>query len=124
MAYIPRITGIAGLVERAAASPAQVSPEILQTVANTGVFRNASDLGFQEGYYPLPGEMARLLRRSGFEVKDEVSLKSIAHGLEKEVAQLDGSMKTEIDRLMAGMSRQPEIIATSGHVLVISCKKA
>ncbi len=122
IAFIPRITGITGLIKRAASTPEQVSPDVLRAVADTGVFQNASDSGFQEGYYPLPGEIAELFQSSGFEVMDEVSLKSIADGLEETVAQLDHPLRVEVDRLVAEMGRQPEVIATSGHVLLVARK--
>lgn len=122
VAYIPRISGITGLIERAALRPNQVPPDVLRETAETGVFRNASDSGFQEGYYPWPGEIATLLRKAGFEVKDEVSLKSVAYRLEKQMVLLDEHLKAEIVQMMADLSRHPEIIATSGHVLVVAGK--
>ena len=113
---------VLGLIERAALRPNQVPPDVLRETAETGVFRNASDSGFQEGYYPWPGEIATLLRKAGFEVKDEVSLKSVAYRLEKQIVLLDEHLKAEIVQMMADLSRHPEIIATSGHVLVVAGK--
>ncbi len=120
VAYIPRLSGILGLVERAAQRPEQVPPRALRTAAETGVFRNASDAGFQEGYYPPPGEIEALLEASGLRVLDCLSLKSVAHRLGAEVARLDAARRAEVDRLVEDLARRPEIVATGGHVLVLA----
>lgn len=52
VAFIPRLSGLIGLVERAAASPDQVPEGVLSMAARHGWFRNGAESGFQEGYYP------------------------------------------------------------------------
>ncbi|MBI5095634.1 MAG: methyltransferase domain-containing protein [Candidatus Hydrogenedentes bacterium] len=121
-AFIPRISGVAGLIERAANRPEQVPPEVLRSAAETGVFRNATNSGFQEGYYPLPGEFVSLFETSGFRIVDAMSLKSIACGLGEHVARLDAPLRFEVERLVTDMSRQSEVIATSGHALLVACR--
>ena len=122
VAFIPRQSGIAGLIQRAAANPAQVTPEVFRAAADTGVFRNATDTGFQEGYYAAPNESEGLLRDTGFEIADVVSLRSIAHGLGEELARLDGPLREVVERVAAGCCRQPEVIAAGGHALTVARK--
>jgi cyclopropane fatty-acyl-phospholipid synthase-like methyltransferase len=124
VAFVPRTSGIAGLIERAARRPEQVSAETLRVAAETGVFRNASNTGFQEGYYAMPGEIEALLADAGFDVVASVSLRSIAYGVEKDLDALDHVLRAEVDRLIVSMSRRPEVIATSGHAVVIARRRA
>jgi SAM-dependent methyltransferase/predicted nucleotidyltransferase len=123
-AFVPRISGVAGLIERAANRPGQVAPETLRIAAQTGVFRNQSSLGFQEGYYPLPGEIEALLGAAGLQVLQSVSLRSIAHRIEKQLGALEPAMRAAAEELIAALGRQPEVVATSGHVLVIARRPA
>ena len=120
VAFIPRVSGVAGLIERAARRKGQVSAETLRVAATSGVFRNDSDTGFQEGYYPRAGELEALLRAAGFEVLTTISLRSVAHRLEHELTMLDPAVRTEAEAVLAVMSTWPEVVASSGHALVIA----
>jgi SAM-dependent methyltransferase len=124
VAVVPRLAGIAGLIERAARSPEQVTPETIRCAAEIGVFRNASSVGFQEGYYPVPGEIEGLLVRAGLDVLATISLRSIAHRLEKELQSLAGTTRVEAERVLASMSTLPEVVATSGHALIIARRRS
>lgn len=124
VAFVPRITGIAGLIERAAQRPDQVSAETLREVATSGVFRNRSDSGFQEGYYPAPGELEALFRSVGLEVVTTVSLRSIAHRIERELGALDPVVRAAADAVLDAVSTWPEIVASSGHAVVIARRAA
>ena len=120
--YIPRVGGVIGLIERAARSPSQVPSNVLTEAAETGVFRNPTDSGFQEGYYAVPGEIERTLETAGAEIVDVLSLKSIQHRLADDIATLDSECRAEIGRVAEAWCRRPEIIATSGHALVVARK--
>ena len=124
VAFVPRITGIAGLIERAAQRPDQVSAETLREVATSGVFRNRSDSGFQEGYYPAPGELEALFRSVGLEVITTVSLRSVAHRIERELDVLDPLVRVAADDVLESASTWPEVVASSGHALVIARRSA
>jgi cyclopropane fatty-acyl-phospholipid synthase-like methyltransferase len=119
IAFIPRLSGVIALIDRAAARPAQVPAAVLQGAAETGAFLNPTTAGFQEGYYPLPSELQQLFVASGFRVEDLLSLKSIANGRAAQVARLEPSVGAEVERLARAMCRQPEIIATCGHALLV-----
>jgi ubiquinone/menaquinone biosynthesis C-methylase UbiE len=119
IAFIPRLSGLIGLIDRAANRPGQVPAAVLRTAADTGVFSNATTSGFQEGYYPLPSELEQLFVSSGFQVEDLLSLKSIANDRADHVARLEPTARVEVERLSRALCRQPEIIATCGHALLV-----
>jgi len=120
VAFVPRLAGLMGLIDRAATTPAQVSADAFRTAADVGVFSNAAESGFQEGYYPTPTEMRQLFVSSGFHIDDMLSLKSIAADRGAKVARLDPSLQSEVERIARELCRQPEVIATSGHALLIA----
>ena len=119
VAFIPRLSGIVGLLERAIMFPEQVSAATLTTAATTGVFRNASASGFQEGYYPTLGEMQTLFETAGFAIVDAVSLRSVASGLESKLSRLQPPVVAEVERLMEELGRDPAVIAHGGHAVVV-----
>jgi len=71
-------------------------------------------------YYPRPGELEALLLAAGLEPVDAVSLKSIAHRLEAELARVAAPIRDELDRLAQGLSREPEVLATCGHAVLVA----
>jgi ubiquinone/menaquinone biosynthesis C-methylase UbiE len=119
IAFIPRLSGVIALIDRAAARPAQVPDAVLQTAADTGAFSNPTASGFQEGYYPAPSELEQLFVTAGFRVDDLLSLKSIANDRAAQVARLAPTVAAEVERLARALCRQPEIIATCGHALLV-----
>jgi S-adenosylmethionine-dependent methyltransferase len=119
VAFIPRLSGIAGLLERAAMFPEQVPAGTLTTAATTGVFRNGSASGFQEGYYPTLAEVQSLFEAAGFGIVDAVSLRSIASRLEAKVARLPAPVVAEVERLMEDLARDPAVIANGGHAVLV-----
>jgi ubiquinone/menaquinone biosynthesis C-methylase UbiE len=122
IAFIPRLSGLIALIDRAATKPAQVPEAVLQTAADTGVFSNPATSGFQEGYYPLPSEIEQLFVTSGFRLEDMLSLKSIANDRAHHVARLEPTVSAEVERLARALCRRPEIIATCGHALLVARK--
>ncbi|MEO7731679.1 MAG: hypothetical protein ABIY55_11950, partial [Kofleriaceae bacterium] len=91
----------------------------LRAAADTGTFANPTTSGFQEGFYPLPEELAQLFVAAGFRVEDLLSLRSIAHDRAAQVARLEPAVAAEVERLARALCRQPEIIATCGHALLV-----
>jgi len=124
IAFIPRLSGLIALIDRAATNPAQVPDAVLRKAADTGTFSNPTASGFQEGYYPLPTEIERLFVASGFQVEDMLSLKSIASDRAEQVAQLEPAVRAEVERQARALCRRPEIIATCGHALLVVKKSA
>jgi SAM-dependent methyltransferase len=120
VAFIPRVSGLVGLLERAATRPEQVTAETLRTAATTGVFHNSSPRGFQEGYYAQPGEVDQLLVAVGYEVVDCVSLRGIADRLTEILQKMEDGVRREALTLVDEWSRQPAVIATGGHAVTIA----
>lgn len=123
VAFIPRATGVAGLIERAAQRPGQVSAETIRDVVTSGIFRNRSSSGFQEGYYPLSGEIESLLGSAGFEIVQTVSLRSVANRIESELGALDPVMRAAAEEALDAMSTWPEVVASGGHAVVIARRR-
>lgn len=122
IAFIPRLSGLIGLLDRAASKPAQVPDAVLRAAADTGVFSNPTSAGFQEGYYPEPSELEQLFAASGFRVEDMLSLRSIAHERAHQLARFEPTVRDEVERLARALCRRPEIIATCGHALLVARK--
>jgi SAM-dependent methyltransferase len=122
IAFVPRISGIAGLIERAARAPQQVSRAALHLAVETGVFHNTSEAGFQEGYYCTTAEIESLIAAAGLQTIDILSLRSVAYRLERALDALAPSMRAEVDAVIASMSRWPDVVASSGHALLIARK--
>jgi len=123
VAFVPRLAGLMGLIDRAATTPAQVSVDAFTTAARVGVFSNTAESGFQEGYYPAPAEMRDLFEASGFRADDMLSLKSIASERAAQVARLDPDLRSAVERVARELCRQPEVIATSGQALLIASRR-
>jgi ubiquinone/menaquinone biosynthesis C-methylase UbiE len=122
IAFIPRLSGVIALIDRAATRPGQVPDAVLRTAADTGVFSNPTASGFQEGHYPTPSEIEQLFTASGLRFEDMLSLKSIANDRAHHVARLAPTVRAEVERLARALCRRPEIIATCGHALLVARK--
>jgi len=72
IAFIPRLSGLIALIDRAATKPAQVPDTVLQAAADTGVFSNPATSGFQAGHYPLPSDIERLFVGLGLTLRRHV----------------------------------------------------
>lgn len=120
IAFIPRLSGLIALIDRAATKAAQVPDAVLRTAADMGAFSNPTTSGFQEGYYPLPDEIEQLFIVSGFSIEDMLSLKSIANDRAGQLARLEPPVRAEVERLARALCRRPEIIATCGHALLVA----
>jgi SAM-dependent methyltransferase len=120
VSFIPRLSGLAGLVERAANNPAQVPAGTLSAALATGVFRNPSDSGFQEGHYPTPFEMRGLFETAGFSVLELVSLRSVANLLEAALARIQEPVRSEAEDVLEQVSRDPAVVATGGHAVLVA----
>jgi ubiquinone/menaquinone biosynthesis C-methylase UbiE len=122
VAYVPRHSGLVGLIERAANRPDQVDAETFRVAVETGVFRNQSDAGFQEAYYPQPGELEALLSSSGLRVEASISLKSLLDRLGEAATRLPADILREVERAAVATSHEQEVVATCGHVMVVAAR--
>lgn len=121
-AFIPRIGGVAALIDRAARRPDQVSAAALRRAAETGVFENAGADGFPSGIYMTPEAARDLLAGAGFERVGTVSVRSVLYGREAawgEIAARDPAMGEMLERLADELAAVPEVVATGGPALAI-----
>ena len=122
VAFIPRASGIAGLILRAAADPAQVTPAALEKVVAEGVFLNATSRGFQDGYYPEVDEIETLFEDVGLTQVDLFSIRSLYLGAEKEAAEVrERAPDTAaiFEQALEKLSRDRSLIALGGHALLV-----
>jgi len=122
VAFVPRLAGLRGLLVRAGWDPDQVTPDVLARVRSDGVFENATDRGFQQGYYPDPDEFRAFFERSGFETLDLVSLRGLAadfHSAWKAVGQKAPETERAFREILEASARDPGVISLCGHALLI-----
>lgn len=123
--FMPRLSGLVRMLVRASRAPEQVSEETLSEVRRTGRFRNASDEGFQEGWYPQPAAVDTLLSKAGLEVQRMESLRGLAafheealDGLRDDEPALSEAFRQIIDET----ADHPAVIAT-GQIAVAIAKR-
>jgi hypothetical protein len=92
----------------------------LTRAATTGVFQNGSPTGFQEGFYPRPDDLRALFEATGFNVIELVSLRSAANLLEAGLARIKEPVRSEADRLLDEVARDPAVVATGGHAVLVA----
>ena len=122
--FIPYLSGSIAIMDRYLKHPEQVDINNLSEVFQSGKFHNASNIGFQEGYYPSINEVEELFSSNGF---DKVLIRSIrGFGYEKEDSLYNIENKEIFDKVMQLIDETSEnqsIIDTCGHAIYIGCKK-
>lgn len=126
-AFIPRLSGVGDLIDRAARSPEQVNVAAFTYAATNGIFENPSAEGFQSGCFLTPIEAADLFRNSKLQVGTTISVRSILYGKEKvylEIAQNEPDLAKVIQKQADKLSLDEAVVATCGHALVVARKPA
>ena len=122
--FIPHLSGSIALVQRFCWSPDQVDINTLEECFNSGKFKNLSDHGFQEGYYPASEEIENLFAANGF---DKLLVRSIrGFGYEKEDVIFKFKNKnvfSKILELIDSTAEDKSIIEMCGHAMYIGVKK-
>ena len=124
-AFMPRLTGLAGLIDRATADAAQVPPDALAAALETGVFQNPTARGFQEGFYAEPDEIGGLFAAQGFTRLDLQSLRGLAFGREDTLLALRDkapALYESVVSLVDATAQDPRVIALCGHALYVGKK--
>ena len=125
VAFIPRLSGLAGLIERAARDPAQVPTATLARARDSGAFINGTPRGFQDGYYPNTAELEALFSSVGFAKEDLLSIRSLWFGREIEALELRQEapdLAQAFDALCDDVARDRGVIAHCGHALLVLSK--
>ena len=73
-AFIPRISGAIGVVDRMFNNPVKANAETLKRVFEQGIYNNLVDWGWQEAYFPTSNELVTLFSNNGF---SKVLLRSV-----------------------------------------------
>jgi len=122
--FIPHLSGSIALVQRFCWSPDQVDITTLEECFNSGKFKNLSDNGFQEGYYPTSEEIEKLFSANGF---DKLLVRSIrGFGYEKEDVIYKFKNKNVFSKLLDLIDSTAEdksIIEMCGHAMYVGVKK-
>ena len=122
--FIPHLSGSIALVQRFCWSPDQVDINTLEECFESGKFKNLSDKGFQEGYYPTSEEIENLFSANGFE---KIMLRSIrGFGYEKEDVIFKFKNKNVFSKILDMIDSTAEdksIIEMCGHAMYVGIKK-
>ena len=122
--FIPHLSGSIALVQRFCWSPDQVDINTLEECFESGKFKNLSDKGFQEGYYPASEEIENLFSANGFE---KILLRSIrGFGYEKEDVIFKFKNKNVFSKildLIDSTAEEKSIIEMCGHAMYVGVKK-
>ncbi len=122
--FIPHLSGSIALVQRFCWSPDQVDINTLEECFNSGKFKNLSDHGFQEGYYPASEEIEKLFAENGFEKQLLRSIRGF--GYEKEDVIYKFKNKNVFEKLLELIDSTAEdksIIEMCGHAMYVGVKK-
>ena len=122
--FIPYLSGSIALVQRFCWCPDQVDINTLEECFDSGKFKNLSDNGFQEGYYPPSEEIEKLFTANGFEKQLLRSIRGF--GYEKEDVIFKFKNKLVFSKLLGLIDSTAEdksIIEMCGHAMYIGVKK-
>lgn len=122
--FIPHLSGSIALVQRFCWSHDQVDINTLEECFVSGKFKNLSDKGFQEGYYPASEEIEKLFSANGFE---KILFRSIrGFGYEKEDVIFKFKNKNVFSKildLIDSTAEDKSIIEMCGHAMYVGVKK-
>ena len=122
--FIPYHSGSIALLSRFYWRPEQVDINTLCEVFKSGQFKNLSDSGFQEGYYPTSEEIENLFDTNGFE---KIALRSIrGFGYEKEDMIYKFENTPDFDKIIGlinDTAADKSIVEMCGHAIYVGRKK-
>ena len=121
--FIPHLSGSIALVQRFCWSPDQVDINTLEECFNSGKFKNLSDNGFQEGYYPASEEIENLFAANGFEKQQLRSIRGFGYEKEDVIFKFKNkSVFSKILGLIDSTAADKSIIEMCGHAMYIGVK--
>jgi len=122
LAFIPRMTGVAGLVSRAASHPEHILPGTLTRVLDDGVFRNDSEDGFAEAYFANPDDVRAAMEDAGATTETICSVRGFAayygHAL-RSLRDEHPTVFAEVLEITRRTQSQPEVVSMSWHAMYI-----
>ena len=121
--FIPHLSGSIALVQRFCWSPDQVDINTLEECFNSGKFKNLSDNGFQEGYYPTSEEIENLFTANGFEKQLLRSIRGFGYEKEDVIYKFENTPDFDkIIGLINDTAADKSIVEMCGHAMYIGVK--
>ncbi len=122
--FIPHLSGSIALVERFCWSPDQVDINTLEECFNSGRFKNLSNNGFQEGYYPASEEIENLFTVNGFEKQLLRSIRGFGYEKEDVIFKFKNkNVFSKILDLIDSTAQDKSILEMCGHAMYVGVKK-
>ena len=122
--FIPHLAGSIALVQRFCWSPDQVDINTLEECFDSGKFKNLSDHGFQEGYYPTSEEIEKLFAENGFEKQMLRSIRGFGYEKEDVIFKFKNKLVfSKILGLIDSTAEDKSIIEMCGHAMYVGIKK-
>lgn len=122
--FIPHLSGSIALVQRFCWSPDQVDINTLEECFASGKFKNLSDKGFQEGYYPASEEIENLFSECGFEKELLRSIRGFGYEKEDVIFKFKNkNVFLNILDLIDSTAEEKSIIEMCGHAMYVGIKK-
>ncbi len=118
-AFIPWQSGVSALIHRAAHAPEQVDATTFERAYRRGVFHNADEAGFQEGYYARPEQMQRLFEDAGFDTTGLISLRGLADVHASLLGDLKGDLRQAVFDAVEDCAGDRDIVASCGHAVYV-----
>ncbi len=121
--FIPHLSGSIALVQRFCWSPDQVDINTLEECFDSGKFKNLSDKGFQEGYYPTSEEIENLFASNGFEKQLLRSIRGFGYEKEDVIFKFKNKLAfSKILELIDSTAEDKSIIEMCGHAMYVGVK--
>ena len=123
--FIPRFSGLAGLIDRTSRNHDQINPDIFAEAARTGIFHNNEDTGFQEGFYPTVAEFKSFWQDRGLQKIKVFSTRSFMHQNEDKmiiIADQQPQLYDAILKACRSYSSSESFIEAGGHALLVGEK--
>ncbi|MBO4639951.1 MAG: class I SAM-dependent methyltransferase [Treponema sp.] len=125
VSFIPHLSGSIALVQRFCWSPDQVDINTLEECFDSGKFKNLSENGFQEGYYPTSEEIENLFAANGFEKQLLRSIRGFGYEKEDVIFKFKNkNVFSKILELIDSTAEDKSIIEMCGHAMYIGIKKS
>ena len=122
--FIPHLSGSIALVQRFCWSPDQVDINTLEECFDSGKFKNLSDKGFQEGFYPTSDEIENLFATNGFEKQMLRSIRGFGYEKEDVIFKFKNkNVFSKILDLIDSTAQDKSIIEMCGHAMYVGVKK-
>ena len=123
VSFIPYLSGSIAIIDRLFRHPEQVDLSNLTNVFETGKFNNATEKGFQEGYYPTSNEIEKLFFNEGFKKIAIKSIRGLGYEKEDKIYSIDNEeIFNKIIELITKTAEDKSIVEMCGHAMYIGSK--